>query len=514
MSSSVMFAEVFLSIFLWRLSLTLSVQVISYVDDINFMADSVEVLKGAILQLLWFSQIFSLDVSRPKSYLWGCRWSELVNLSAELGFQIRDCVSALGTEWPLHPHVSPPFEKDSARMETMLERLQRLSHLPAAIGVKASVISTGALSLLDFATKPSCEGLPRLRSAVRGALGMSSGSPEVLFGILTKGSLDPYVRWILTNLRLWHSYARQGQHELLLAVRRVRRGSRLATLVRESRKWNMELTPTEIQIDGNLFYLRTDWRELRPRILKALKISSWTQLAVRRPVVYGGLDSKSILISQHKRLLASLSPYEAKVLLRVWSGCALTRKHRFTIGQLDSPTCSCGMEDEDVPHLVSRCALLPPPTWDLLQWSLLTPVNSAALLFLEGMDSSLIPTWRRVCKRIVWALTQGAREVDVRDGMDWKGHMVDMDSTGMYTYCTGCFVTRRARDAKYIAVRPCESQGEHVREGEVTDIHGHHAKLEFSSWRLSALRPRFTCLSCESSWWATGVPRFRCEFGV
>ena len=97
--------------------------------------------------------------------------------------------------------------------------------------------------------------------------------------------------------------------------------------------------------------------------------------------------------------------------------------------------------------------------------------------------------------------------------MDWKGHMVELDCTGKYTYCMGCFVTRRARDAKFIAVKPCESHEEHVREGEVTDILGHHAKLEFAPWKLSALRPRFTCLSCESSWWATGAPRFRCEFG-
>ena len=142
----------------------------------------------------------------------------------------------------------------------------------------------------------------------------------------------------------------------------------------------MELTPTEVQIDGSLFYLRTEWRELRPRLLKALKISAWTQLAARRPVVYGGLEAKSILISQHKKMLASLSPYDAKVLLRVWSGCALTRKHRFTIGQLDSPICSCGMEDEDIPHLVSRCAHLPPPTWDLLQWSTLPPAEFGCLI--------------------------------------------------------------------------------------------------------------------------------------
>ena len=53
MSTSVMFAEIFLSFFLYRLTLTLRVQVVAYVDDINILADSPDLLKLAILQLLF-----------------------------------------------------------------------------------------------------------------------------------------------------------------------------------------------------------------------------------------------------------------------------------------------------------------------------------------------------------------------------------------------------------------------------------------------------------------------------
>ena len=266
-------------------------------------------------------------------------------------------------------------------------------------------MSTAALSLIDYATKPTTDGMSQVRAAVRASLGMSSGSPEIVFNVLLRGTIDPMLRWILTNLRLWHAYSRQGESEMLEAVRKIVRGSRLSTLLRELTKLGVDLTPTQITIAGSLFYLRMDWKELRPRILKGLKSSSWNILATRRPGTYGGLEGRSINVNLHKKFLASLPPYVSKVLLRIWSGCALTRKHKHKIGMCESPICACGMEDEDVPHIVARCSLLPPPEWDLLQWNLLPPANSCALLFLEGMDPHLVPTWKRVCMRVVRSLT-------------------------------------------------------------------------------------------------------------
>ena len=221
-------------------------------------------------------------MSRSKSFLWGLNQQGLRPLSEEFGFPVSESVPVLGTEWSLKPSANAPFEKDNARISEMLERLRRLSHLPSTPGVKAAVVSTGALSLLDYVTKPTCEGLTKVRSAVRIALGMSSGSPEILLNVLVRGSLDPLVRWILTNLRLRHAYSRQGELDLLEAVARTKKGNRPATLLRELKKLNVELTPTQITCGGLLFYLRMEWSELRPRVLRALKVSAWTILAERR----------------------------------------------------------------------------------------------------------------------------------------------------------------------------------------------------------------------------------------
>ena len=94
-----------------------------------------------------------------------------------------------------------------------------------------------------------------------------------------------------TNLRLWHAYAKLGEMDLLDAVTRTRKGNRLATLLKELTKLNVELTSTQITCGGLLLYLRMEWSELRRRVLKALKASIWTMLAERRPVVYRGLET-------------------------------------------------------------------------------------------------------------------------------------------------------------------------------------------------------------------------------
>ena len=107
MSTSVLFAEIFVSLFLWRLTMTLGVLVAAYVDDINIIAESPQRLKLAILQLIWFSETFCLDLSRPKSFLWGAPSQDLLLLSSEFGFPVRDVVHSLGTDWTLRKGVLP-----------------------------------------------------------------------------------------------------------------------------------------------------------------------------------------------------------------------------------------------------------------------------------------------------------------------------------------------------------------------------------------------------------------------
>ena len=103
--------------------------------------------------------MFCLEVRRVKSFLWGPNPQDLTALSADFGLPVQGSVPVLGTESPLKPSACALFEKNNARISEMTERLRRLSHLSSALGVKAAVVSTGVLSLLDYATKPTCEGL-------------------------------------------------------------------------------------------------------------------------------------------------------------------------------------------------------------------------------------------------------------------------------------------------------------------------------------------------------------------
>ena len=38
--------------------------------------------------------------------------------------------------------------------------------------------------------------------------------------------------------------------------------------------------------------------------------------------------------------------------------------------------------------------------------------------------------------------------------IDLKGHVVATDATGEVAYCGACYITRKTRDYKYIAVKP------------------------------------------------------------
>ena len=123
-----------------------------------------------------------------------------------------------------------------------------------------------------------------------------------------------------------------------------------------------------------------------------------------------------------------------------------------------------------------------------------------------------MPTWKRVCRRVIRALVKGVGETSLGVETDWKGLEIELEGTRRYAYCTRCHISRRARDAKYIAVRPCVMKVDRTVEGDVNFIEGHHAKLIFHKWKTSSLRPRYWCLSCEETWWATAMPKGPCDF--
>ena len=49
-----------------------------------------------------------------------------------------------------------------------------------------------------------------MRTLVKDAFGLRSAAPEVVVCLLQKGTLDPYMRWLIAGLRLWYHVLREG----------------------------------------------------------------------------------------------------------------------------------------------------------------------------------------------------------------------------------------------------------------------------------------------------------------
>ena len=204
MAASVLGAEVFIALFLWRLSCTLDLEIVAYVDDINLISNTRQVLEAAISQLFHFEKTFSLQVAAIKSFVWGSNDFVVNDIALKWGFQAKKTVESLGTEWPLEAMATCCYTKDKARLGKADERLARLSHLPAKMTVKVATITVGVLSLLSYSVMISPTPYKALRSKVRAAMGMNVGAPELVFGVLSKGSVDPFVTWLLAALKFWH----------------------------------------------------------------------------------------------------------------------------------------------------------------------------------------------------------------------------------------------------------------------------------------------------------------------
>ena len=85
MSISVLASELFIAVMLWKMTLSLPVEVVAYVDDINVITDDPHTLSLAITQLKQYEQTFCLQVATSKSFLWGSDEVALQHLSAAMG---------------------------------------------------------------------------------------------------------------------------------------------------------------------------------------------------------------------------------------------------------------------------------------------------------------------------------------------------------------------------------------------------------------------------------------------
>ena len=106
---------------------------------------------------------------------------------------------------------------------------------------------------------------------------------------------------------------------------------------------------------------REQWFIVRKVVLTHFKKEQARRLSERRPHMFEGLEGWNP--KQHARLLSSVSPYDAAMLLKLWSG-ALTCAHKRSQVMGESEMCPCGAPSQTIHHLLCECVLVPPPPMD------------------------------------------------------------------------------------------------------------------------------------------------------
>ena len=229
-------------------------------------------------------------------------------------------------EWALTTHEKPAYKRERDEKNccrpVASERLSRLPFLPCALMLKASAISAACLSPLDYSPIPTPSALHPLKLLVKKAFGLAVGAPEIVLNMWGKFSLDPDLRWIIASVRLlrYVCTTEEGKWMVSHSPDRVP-GSRLSAL-------RIKLTALGWSFDARYIYLPEQtalgwkWDDLRDRIVLAYKTHQLRVLEERRPGVYAGI--LPLQPKKHAKMLLKLSTYQASIMMRIWTGCALT----------------------------------------------------------------------------------------------------------------------------------------------------------------------------------------------
>ena len=357
MATSVILSELCVAAFLWRLHAIVNVKTICYVDDLNVIASSRDTMMRAYELLESFTQDLSLSLAHSKTKFWGTYPTMLKQEATRKGVAQVDVLCALGLEWPLTATVKPDYKKEMMRISHCRERLKRLAHLPALPSVKLQAIVTGCLSLLSFSVLPESKHVTGLRVSVRHAMGQPHGSPEILFHVLNRTSADPLYTWIVACIRLLKTwYETMPVHSLALLRSKKALCGRTSAFLRWAKRANWTIKHNYLEVTGCGFIrLSRVWSEVREEIRETYRRSMMAAVVKRRPLLYEGL--RDLNHKEHRKFISSLSPHSASLILRVWSGAAMTASHAHTVGARDAPTCECGAERQTVKHLVFDCRL-------------------------------------------------------------------------------------------------------------------------------------------------------------
>ena len=252
MATSVMMAELCISVLLWKLRACAEVVCLTYVDDVNILAATRETLVSA-LHIPWdFVGDFNLKLSLLKTRIWGSDKKATKQLAEVWGVKTADSLQALGAEWPLRCSAERTFDKEKARIQEAVKRLKRLAHIHPSIVVKLDAINVGCLSLLNYVPLPSPAEVYAARKGVRQALGQMHGAPEILFCAVTRVSIDPFYHWLLAAVNMWKTIALMpGMKEMLDDMPTTRRYSRLSQLKKQVRSVGWEISG--VSLDFSLY---------------------------------------------------------------------------------------------------------------------------------------------------------------------------------------------------------------------------------------------------------------------
>ena len=489
---------------MWRVArIRPLVTVLAHVDDLNLVATNAQDLES-VVQLLWdFERDFKLQLSAAKTKVWTTNQAHEDQLSQHTGFQATTNLDALGAQWPCRPGSSPQHQKEVSRLQECCARLERARALQINPARLAHILSTGCLSLIDFVNLPDPKPYHKIRTLVKDAFGLKSAAPEVVVCLLQKGTLDPFLRWHLAALRLWHYVLRDGPlPEEVNEVIETCKG-RLGKSAVEAFRWGIRVTPAGFELGDRLLSLREEWYISRKVLVGHLKSEQAKRLAMRRPTLFAGLVAWNH--RHHSKLLSTLQPLQAMILFKLWTGSIMC-KHKRQQLYGESAECACGHENQTVGHLLWTCALIPPPPPHLDYRRHLPPAQSIAHLLPPSVDLREVRLWKESCVRAVKVLSAPVVSAPlpvIRD-VDLKGHSLGVNHEGTYAFCRKCFVTRRARDRKWIWVKPCAKDGAEARAlGEIWHELGHEVILEMARWKLTAQRPRMRCTRCMQEVWAT-----------
>ena len=496
---------------LWRLARAVpEVTVCAYVDDLNLVLGTRADLLRTVYFLREFEEHFSLSLSEAKTHIWATDERSHVELSHATGFRAEKSLNALGAEWPTSKTAKLKSLKELARLDECMARLTRAKALPLPAPKLALVVSIGCLSLLDFVNLAEPKPYLKLRNMVKDVFDLRAGAPEVVSCLLIRGSLDPQDRWLMSIMRIWHHVLQQHPSKEYVdevieqAKRRLGKGAVHAF------RWGITVSCDGFQVGTRLLPSREQWFVARKVLMAHLKGEHARRLAERRPLLFEGLATWNH--KQHNRLLMMVTPYERKVMLRLWTGSSMYQhKRALKRHQVYGESSKC-CEDQSLWHLLWQCPCVPPPPIALEYRKHLPRAQLVAHLLPEKADRAEVILWRQSCKRAVVVLSMNlSGEPRQREEVDTKGHEVAANPKGTYVFCKKCFICRRVRDKKWIWTKPCRlAENEPRALGEAWACDGHEITLSMGRWKTTAERPLFTCSLCGVQVWATSGFKLPC----